>query len=324
VAGPILLPEHKDPAAGRLDVLSAALSLAGVLPVIYGIKLAAEGGNSALALTTIIVGFGIVLIFLRRQASLADPLLDLSLLTRPRVSAALTVNLLDFFVGFGILLLLAQYLQLILGLTPLQAGLWSIPAGLGSVVGALLTSPMLRLMRPAYALALGLAFGAGALGLMIYAIEAQSLILLITGATLLSIGTAPGTALVADLIVSAAPQERSGAASALSETTSEFGGALGIALLGSLATFLYRHELGRIIPGGTAADAMETALRGIGSAGSLSQGDGGGKALLSAAQSAYASAVSAAFLAGAGILLLAAVIAIMTFRRRGDTPPQAH
>jgi len=159
LAGPILLPEHKNPAAGRLDVLSAALSLGGVLPVIYGIKLVAEGGNSALAFTTIIVGFEIGLIFLRRQASLADPLLDLSLLTRPRVSAALIVNLLDFFVGFGILLLLAQYLQLILGLTPLHAGLWSIPAGLGSVVGALLTSPMLRLMRPAYALALGLALG---------------------------------------------------------------------------------------------------------------------------------------------------------------------
>jgi len=324
VAGPILLPEHKDPAAGRLDFLSAALSLAGVLPVIYGIKLAAEGGNSALALTAIIAGLGIGLIFLRRQASLADPLLDLSLLTRPKVSAALTVNLLDFFVGFGILLLLAQYLQLILGLTPLQAGLWSIPAGLGSVVGALLTSPMLRLMRPAYALALGLAFGAGALGLMIYAVGAQGLVLLIAGATLLSIGTAPGTALVADLIVSSAPQERSGAASALSETTSEFGGALGIALLGSLATFLYRHELGRIMPRGMPADVAETALRGIGAAGSLSHAHGGNTALLSAAQSAYASAVSAAFLAGAGILLLAAVIAIVTFRKRGDTPPQAH
>ena len=324
VAGPILLPEHKNTAARGLDFLSAALSLAGVLPVIYGIKLVAEGGNSALALTAIVVGFGIGLIFLRRQANLADPLLDLSLLTRPKVSAALTVNLLDFFVGFGILLLLAQYLQLILGLTPLQAGLWSIPAGLGSVAGALLTSSMLKLMRPAYALALGLAFGAGALGLMIYAVGAQSLVLLITGATLLSIGTAPGTALVADLIVSAAPQERSGAASALSETTSEFGGALGIALLGSLATFLYRHELARVMPRGMPADVAETALRGIGAAGSLSHGHGGNTALLSAAQSAYASAVSAAFLAGAAILLLAAVIAIMTFRRRGDTPPQAH
>jgi DHA2 family multidrug resistance protein-like MFS transporter len=324
VAGPILLPEHKDPAAGRLDVLSAALSLAAVLPVIYGIKLAAEGGSPVWAVTTVIAGLGIGLIFVRRQASLADPLLDLRLFVRPKVSAALIVNLFDFFVGFGILLLVAQYLQLILGLTPLLAGLWSIPAGLGSVLGALLISPMLKLMRPAFALALGLSFGAIALGLMTYAVDAHSLALLITGATLLSIGTAPGTALIADLIVSAAPQERSGAASALSETTSEFGGALGIALLGSLATFLYRHELSRIMPLGVPAEAAGTALRGIGAAGSLSHGRGGDAALLSAAQSAYASAVSAAFLVGAGILFVSALIAIVMFRRRGDNPPPAH
>ncbi|HEX6661111.1 MAG TPA: MFS transporter, partial [Sphingomicrobium sp.] len=269
LVGPAVLPEHKDPDAGRLDVLSAALSLAAVLPVIHGIKLFAEGGSSFWAAAAIALGFIAGLLFVRRQVRLADPLLDLRLLTRPGVTAALTLNIFDFFVGFGILLLVAQYLQLVLGLTPLQAGLWSMPAGFGSVLGSLLTAPMLRVMRPAFVLGSGLALGAGALILMIYAVSAHGLILVVLGSVLLSIGTAPGTAIIADLVVSAAPQERSGAASALSETTSEFGGALGIALLGSLAEFFYRHELSQVIPVRSAA-----ALRGIGTAASLSQRTG--------------------------------------------------
>ncbi len=309
LVGPVVLPEYRNPAPGRLDLSSAGLSLAAVLPVIHGVKLFAEGGNSFWAASAIVLGCGFGLLFVRRQARLTDPLLDLRLFGRPGVSAALGLNLLDFFVGFGILLLVAQYLQLVLGLTPLQAGLWSMPAGFGSVFGSLLTSPMLKVMRPAYVLSSGLALGSAALVAMTYAVGAHSLILVVVGSVLLSIGTAPGTAIIADLVVSAAPQERSGAASALSETTAEFGGALGIALLGSLATFVYRHELSQIVPGGS-----PIALRGIGAAVNLSQTTGNA-ALLSAAQFAYAHAVSIAFLTGGGVLLLSAVTSAVTFRK---------
>ena len=123
---------------------------------------------------------------------------------------------------------------------------------------------------------------------------------------------APCIAIIADLIVSAAPQERSGAASALSETASEFGGALGIALLGSLTTLLYRSALHEMTPTGIPVGSIETALRGIGPASSLPPSPGG--ALLSAAQSAYTSAVGAAFLTSAGIVLLLSVIAVAMFR----------
>ncbi len=294
IVGPLLLPEHRDPAGGAIDLASAALSMATVLPIIYGIKLAAEAGNYRWAISATGAGFAFGLLFVRRQLRLADPLFDLRLLLRAGVAAALAINLLDFFVGFGILLLVAQYLQLVLGLTPLQAGLWSIPAGLGSVVGSLLISV--------------------ALATMTYAVDAHSLVLVVLGATALSIGTAPGTALVADLIVSSSPQERSGAASALSETTSEFGGALGIALLGSLATVAYRHQLTQLDAATVPANVMEVALRGIGAANSFAQSHAGNATLLSAAQAAYANAVSVAFLTGGGILLLAAIISLVAFR----------
>jgi MFS transporter, DHA2 family, multidrug resistance protein len=131
----------------------------------------------------------------------------------------------------------------------------------------------------------------------------------------LSLGTAPGTAIVADFIVSAAPPERAGAVSAPNETASEFGGALGIALLGSLATLLYRSELGRAMPGHMSAASMQTALRGIGAAKSVSVDVDGGETLVSAAQAAYAQAASITFLTGSAILLLAAAIVVVSFQR---------
>jgi DHA2 family multidrug resistance protein-like MFS transporter len=312
--GPVLLPEHKNPNAGRLDVLSAALSLAAVLPVIYGIKLAAEGGDISRAASAIILGLVFGVLFVRRQRSLADPLLDLRLFGHPMLTAALAIHIVDFFIGFGILVLVAQYLQLVLGLTVLQAGIWSTPAGVGFVVGSLLTSPALRLMRPAYALGLGLTLGAGGLAVMAWAAHLHALSLVVLGNTLFAVGMAPVTAINSNLVVSAAPQEQSGSASALSETAVEFGGALGIALLGSLATFLYRSGISGTLPTGTPASTIETALRGIGAASSLPRNVEGAAALRSAVQAAYTSAVGITFLAGAAIVLLAAAVAVVMFR----------
>jgi DHA2 family multidrug resistance protein-like MFS transporter len=311
-----LLPEHKNRNAGRLDLLSAILSLASVLPVIFGIKVAAEGGSLLSALLAVLLGIVFGVLFVRRQARLPDPLLDLSLFRRPAMTAALAIYILDFFVGFGILVLVAQYLQLVLGLTPLQAGLWSTPVGFGFVAGSLLTSPALRLMRPAYVIGLGLTLGAGGLAAMALAVSAHSLILVVLGNVLFSIGLAPCTAIIADLVVSSAPQDQSGAASALSETASEFGGALGIALLGSLATFIYRSALSGAMPKGVPQGVIDMAMRGIGSAASLPRDFAAATVLLSAARSAYTYAAQTALLAAASVILLSAVGAVGMFGDR--------
>jgi DHA2 family multidrug resistance protein-like MFS transporter len=220
----------------------------------------------------------------------------------------------DFFIGFGTLVLVAQYLQLVLGLTPLQAGLWSTPTGVGFVVGSLMTSPTLRLMRPAYALGLGLMIGAVGLAVMACAAYLHALVFVVLGNTLFAIGMAPVSAINSNLVVSAAPHEQSGSASALSETAVEFGGALGIALLGSLATVLYRSGLSEAMPGGTPPYVAETALRGIGAAFSLPQNLEGGTFLRSVVQSAYTSAVDITFSIGAAMLLTAAAAAVVTLR----------
>jgi DHA2 family multidrug resistance protein-like MFS transporter len=316
VLGPRLLPEHRSDKAGRIDVVSALLTLATVLPVIFAIKHIAEGGDVRVSGLAAVVGLICGGAFVRRQLTLDDPLLDLRLFRLPALSVALTINALDFLVGFGILVLVAQYLQLVLGLSPLEAGLWSVPPGLGFVVGSLLTSSLLKALRPAYVLGGGLVLGTVGLASMAYSTGAHGLILMTLGNTLFAVGSAPGTTIVADFVVSSAPQDQSGSASALSETCSEFGGALGIALLGSLATFLYRHTLAAALPSAIPASAVSTAMRGVGAARAASQTMGGGSALLDAAKQAYTSAAAAALFASAGLTVLTAVLAVTMFKSR--------
>jgi DHA2 family multidrug resistance protein-like MFS transporter len=174
-------------------------------------------------------------------------------------------------------------------------------------------------MRPTHVLALGLTIAAGGLAAMAVAVDAHSLIGLVLANVVFSLGVSPCTAIIADLVVSAAPLERSGAASALSEVASEFGGAMGIALLGSLATLLYRSALGATMPKGLPASVVETAMRGIGDAASLRGKFPGAAELLSAVRSAYTGATQMTFFAAAGLMLLAAVGAIVMLGKGGQT-----
>lgn len=316
ILGRSLLPEQRSETAGRIDIVSALLTLGTVLPIIFAVKHLAEGGDIRVSGLAAALGLICGGVFVRRQLKLENPLLDLRLFRLPALSVALAINALDFLVGFGILVLVAQYLQLVLGLSPLQAGLWGVPAGLGFVAGSLLTSPLLKVLRPAYVLGAGLVLGAAGLALMAYSTGAHSLILITLGNTLFAVGSAPGTTVVAGFVVSSAPEEQSGAASALSETFSEFGGALGIALLGSLATFLYRHMLAPALPADMPATSAETALRGIGAARAAAETLDGGAALLEAAKHAYTSAAGTTLLASSVITALTAILALTMFKSR--------
>ncbi|MGH2805148.1 MAG: MFS transporter, partial [Thermoleophilaceae bacterium] len=164
--GPRLLPEFRDPEAGRLDLISAALSLVAVLAVIYGLKQIAQDGMGSVPTLFIVAGLALGAAFLRRQRKLVDPLIDLRLFRVPAFSAALATNTLAFFVAFGAFLFLAQYLQLVLGLSPLRAGLWTVPSGAGFIVGSMLTPLIVRRVPPAFVMGGGLVLAAAGFGLL--------------------------------------------------------------------------------------------------------------------------------------------------------------
>src|SRR5690606_25135843 len=126
--GPALLPEYRAPSAGRIDVLGVALAVPAALAATYGVEELAAGGRGAPAALSLVVGLGLAVIFVRRQRRIPDPLLDLGLFAERRFSGALGTLVLVIMVGPGIGLLAAQYLQLVLGLSPLVAGLWTLPS----------------------------------------------------------------------------------------------------------------------------------------------------------------------------------------------------
>jgi MFS transporter, DHA2 family, multidrug resistance protein len=254
VAGPVLLPEYRDPEAGRLDLVSAALSLVAVLAVIHGLKQIAQDGLGPTAAVAILGGLAAGAVFVYRQRTLADPLIDLRLFRVPAFSASLATNTLGFFIAFAAFLLIAQYLQLVLGLPPLEAGLWTVPSSGAFIVGAMLTPVIVRRVRPGFLMAGGLVLAAFGFGLITQVDRGSELAVLVTGSVVFSVGLAPVFTLATDLTVGTATPERAGAASGISETSSEFGGALGIAVLGSVATAVYRNQ----VPGDVPNEARDT------------------------------------------------------------------
>jgi MFS transporter, DHA2 family, multidrug resistance protein len=324
--GPVLLPEFRDPNAGRLDLPSAALSLFAILAAIYGIKRIAEGGAAWLPVLAIVAGLAGAAWFVRRQQTLQDPLIDLRLFRLPAFSASLAVNILGFFVAFGTFLFIAQYLQLVLGMGPLEAGLWTAPSAGGFIVGSQLAPLIVRRVRPAYVMAGGLTLAAVGFAVLAQVSGHHGLAVLVTGYVVISLGLAPVFTLATDLIVGTAPPEQAGAASGIAETSSELGGALGIAILGSVVTAIYRGVMAKPLPAGVPSHSAEAARETLGGAFAAAQQLPAetGAALLAAAREAFAQAFEVAAITCAIVALAAAVMAAIMLRNvgSGDRPAQ--
>jgi DHA2 family multidrug resistance protein-like MFS transporter len=266
ILGPLLLPEFKDPDAGRIDLVSATLSLTAVLATIYGIKHIAEHGAGWRAVIAILAGIGIGAVFMRRQRHLADPMLDLRLFRNAVFSASLAINVLGFLFLFGSFLFIAQYLQLVLGLSPLQAGIWGVPSALAFILGSVIVPVLAHRLPPALVMAGGLAVSAAGFALLTRVEVGDSLAIVVAASVIFSVGFTPVVALTTELIVGSAPPERAGSAAATSETSIEFGGALGIAILGSIVTAVYRSEMTHAVPMGVPAEAARIAAATLGGA----------------------------------------------------------
>jgi MFS transporter, DHA2 family, multidrug resistance protein len=319
VLGPILLPEFRDPDAGRLDVISAAQSLACVLAVIYGLKQVVQNGAGWLPMLPIVGGVAVGVLFVRRQRRLADPLIDLRLFRARAFSTALAAYTLATLVGFGVFVFIGQYLQLVLGLSPLHAGLWTMPFAGAFIVGSLLTPVLVHRTRPALVMAGGLTLAAVGFGALTQIDGPFGRAVLVTGFVIYSLGLAPVFTLATDLIVGNAPPERAGVASAISETGSEFGGALGVAILGSIGTAVYRgvmaHAVPNSIPLAETAAARETLGGAVAVAARLP--DHLSADLLGAARAAFTHGMELTAIISAGVVLATAIGVALLLRRAG-------
>jgi DHA2 family multidrug resistance protein-like MFS transporter len=339
VVGPLLLPEYRDPNAGRLDLFSAGLSTAAVLLVIYGLKLLAQDGVSVTALGSVLAGALIGVAFVRRQGQLADPLIDLRLFSIPTFRASLVLYGGAIFLLFGGFVYLPQYLQLVRGFSPLKGGLWTMPWATGFVLGTYLTPWLAQRIRPGTLMSWGLAVSA--VGYFPLAVlgssphdslsmlssppvplslrERGDFVLFSVATFVLTFFASPLFTLTNDVIIGAAPPERAGAASGISETCAELGGAVGIAIFGSIGVAIYRGLLGAGLPPGLPADVTQAALSTLGGAVVAAQdlSTAVGSALVGAARAAFLHGlVVSEVISGVGTLALA-VFAWVTFRREG-------
>jgi DHA2 family multidrug resistance protein-like MFS transporter len=327
ILGPRVLPEYRAPDAGRLDLVSAVMSLVAVLAVVFGLKLFAQDGLGRLPAAAVLVGLLVGVLFARRQLRLADPMIDLRLFRTTAFNAALATNLLGIFIVVGYFLFVAQYLQLVLGLSPLQAGLWSLPSAAGFIVGSNLAPRILRRIRPAYVIGAGLAMAAIGLGVLtqVGGSPDADLAILAGASLLVSLGLAPVFTATTDLVVSSAPPERAGAASGISETGAELGGALGIAILGSIGVAVYRGELADTLPAGVpsqaAAVVRDTLGGAVGVAAQLPEGLG--VALLAAAREAFTQGLQLTAALSAAVAVAIAVLATVLLRDVPVSAPQA-
>src|SRR6266540_4127527 len=322
IIGPRVLPEYRDPDAGRLDPLSAALAIAAVLGVIFGLTQVVQDGLAPLPIAAAAAGLLIGMAWVRRQRRLDDPMFDLGLFRLPTFIAALTINFLAIFVAVGYFLFVAQYLQLVAGLSPLEAGLWSLPSAFRFIVGSQLAPRIVQRVRPAFVIGGGFSLSAAGLVALTQVAAAGQLAPLVAGSVLISLGLAPVFGLTTELIVGSAPPERAGAASGISETGAELGGALGIAFLGSIGVAIYRSELADRLPAempaAAAAIARDTLGGAVAVAGELP--DRLGAAVLQTAREAFVQGMHLTSAIAALVAVGLAVLAVVALRDRTAAP----
>ncbi|WP_425432598.1 MFS transporter [Jiangella alba] len=319
--GPFLLPEYRNPDAGRLDLVSVGLSLGAILPIIYGLKELAKDGVSTVALTVAAAGLAVGVAFVRRQLRLADPLLDLRLFRNKRFSSALGIFSVGGFAMGGIFLFLSQYLQLVEGLTALEAGLWLVIPAAAMIGGTMYGPALSRRVGAGWVIGGGMALSATGLLLITQAGATGGLGIVIVGMIIANVGMGPGAALTTDIVVGSAPPEKAGSAASVSETSAEFGIALGIATLGSLGTAVYRSDL--TLPAGTPAElaaAAQDSLPGATVAAADLPADVAGP-LLESAREAFMTGLTTVAGISAAALFVFAVVGVTLFRR---FQPAAH
>jgi DHA2 family multidrug resistance protein-like MFS transporter len=302
VTAPKLLPEYRDEQAGRLDLASVALSLGAILPIVFALKELAKDGLSLTTVAVLLAGLAVGTAFVRRQQRLADPMLDLRLFRNRTFAAALCIMLIGAITMGGVFLVVSQYLQLVAGLSTAQAGIALVPQAGAVVLGSLIAPRLAKRIRPEFVLGFGMLLAAGGI-LLFTQLGGHSVALVVIGLSVSAFGMGPQGVLGTEMVISSVPATKAGAASAMSETSGEFGIAMGIALFGSIGTAVYRDALPA-----TAPAAVRDSI-----AGALDLGD---PRLLDAARHAFTGGVHTVAGVAAVIVVVFAVAGMVALRRK--------
>ncbi|MEU8797737.1 MFS transporter [Spirillospora sp. NPDC048819] len=324
LAGSVFLTESRNPVPGRLDLLSVPLSVAGVLGLVYAVKEAAAHGPDEIRVYVPAAAGALALAaFLVRQTRLDRPLIDVRLFRNPAFSGSVGTNMFAMFALVAQSLIFSLFFQLALGWSPLKAGLAGLPGAVGAVIGgAALAPPLITALGRARTVAAGMLVAASGFTFFLTIGLNTSYWVMVAGMLMSGIGMGMGLTVTSDTVLASVPKERSGAASAISETATELGGALGMAVLGSVLNAVYRGvlDLPATVPAPAAATARDSIGAALQTAGNL-PADVAAQ-VGAAARDAFVDGMHAALLCSAVFAALVAGFALVTLRNVPKVIPE--
>jgi DHA2 family multidrug resistance protein-like MFS transporter len=318
-----LVPESRDPNPGPLDLVSVTLSFVAMLPVVWAIKTAAHDGLSATVAAAFALGIAAGVLFVRRQNRSATPMLDMALFRYGPFTSSVLANFLSIVGLIGFMFFTSQHLQLVLGLSPLAAGLVTLPGAVVSMIAGMGVVRAAKRFAPQTLMIVGLIFVALGFTLILLFRHDLTVAAVIASFVVLEFGVGISQTVSNDTIVAAVPAAKAGAASAVSETAYELGAVVGAATLGTIFTAYYRANV--VVPSGLTPEQAGAAGESIGGATSVAADLPAGLAqrLLESAHAAFDSGVAPTAAIAIALTLTAAVIVSVSFRRSPEAPHRA-
>lgn len=315
ICAPLVLPESKDPHPGPVDGISIVLVMAAMIPVVFAIKHFAAAGVDAVGPLMLILGVVCGWLFVRRQIRRTVPMLDVRLFTNKVFTGAILANLLSVLSMTGFIFFVSQHLQMVSGLSPMDAGIFLLPGLLLTIVAGLGVVRFVPRIHPAVIVAGSLLVNA--LGYLVVALtdNASTNAGLMIAFILLGIGVGAGETISNDLILASVPPEKAGAASAISETSYEVGAVLGTAVLGGILTAVYRMNVQ--VPSQLTEAQANSAHETLGGAVHTAQevGSDVGSQLLLSAQHAFDAGVVWTAAISVGIMTVASALTYFMVRK---------
>jgi EmrB/QacA subfamily drug resistance transporter len=327
IAGAILIPDSRDPESPRIDVVGAGLSIVGLTSIVWGLIEASDRGWTDPTILGAFAGGAIVLTaFLAWERRVEQPMLDVEIFRNLRFSAASVSVTLVFFALMGTSFVLTSYLQTVMGLSALDAGVRMLPLAAGLVVGARTSVRLVARMGTKVVVAGGLVVVSGALVLLSTAEVDSGYGLVAAAEALMGLGMALCMAPATDAIMGALPPSRAGVGSAVNDVVREVGGTLGVAVIGSVLTSVYAPGMDGATAG-LAPQAADAAADSVGAAHHAAAALGGDAAvaLVSAADHAFVDAMSTTMGIAAAVALAGAMVALafLPSRPRPVAEPRA-
>lgn len=317
VLAPILVRESTEPQPGKPDLLSAGLVTIAVLSMIWSMKDMVEHGWDIVPVAVGLFGLLAAFVFVRRQRRLHDPLIDLELFRRPAFSASVAAGSALTLGSAALGMLIFQHFQLVLGYRPLLTALWMLPIVAATMVGITISTTLVKIVRPAFVVGAGLAVAAIGMALLVNLDATDGIAAVLVNYGLVNVGMGMTLSLAYDLMMAAAPAQQAGAATGINETGTELGGALGIAILGTIAGAVYRSEVVDSMPAGVPSEAADGVSGSLGGAVAVAESLPADIAapLLEVSREAFTSGINLTAAVGSGLLAVAACAVTFALRK---------